>query len=456
MTCPTDEDWTLVSMDLLDEDRTEWMREHLQTCQECRVRFNEARRDHVGLLRAYEASDRDHDVQRERLLAALPAEVPQPGSKGWIGSGWRRLGEWTMNNPRTRRAAGLFSAAAVIAIAVSVFVRFGDGVAFADVIERLQHVHSIVCRIATNTTAVGQDIAVEGKMYMSSDYGMRCDFAVFGQPATSLFKSLDDPAIVVTPMTKSYMVIEGEDDNGSFDHMRDPDAFLRRLTELTEDASESLGRDLIDGREVVSFAISAEQLELGSVDASAQLHVDAETELPVQFALEMPGPDPGSHIKVLYDQFEFDTPLEADLFAPAIPEDYVQINVQLPPQDEETLIGALRIYAELTGGSYPEELNALAVVTEVARLAGKQMVAEGQIPTPGSAAYETLNQKLMEVGTAFEFYQRLVRDGREPEYFGREVTAADGDAVLMQWRQDDSRLRVIYVNLTVETVPDGL
>lgn len=454
MICPTDGDWTLVSMDLLDEDRTDWMREHLQGCQHCRARFSEMRRDHVGLLRAYEAMDRFHDFQREQLLVSLPVGVPKPASSGWVSRRWRRLGDLIMDHPKVRRTAGLLSAAAVIALVVPTFLGSGDGVAFANVIERLREIRTLACRIVSNTTAYGQNIAVTGKMYMSSDYGTRCDFNVFGQASTTLYRPLDGPMVVVTPMTRSYMVIEGEDEDASFDHMRDPDAFLKKLTELSEDASEVLGSDFIDGHEVVGFEIAAEQLELDGVEASATLHVDVETALPVQFALKMAGPEPGSLINVLYDKFEWDMVLEAELFEPVIPEGYAKVSVQLPPKDEETLIEALAIYAELTGGRYPDEFDAMQMVTKVARLVAEQIVADGQLPTPGSAAYDTLNQKVMQVGSACDFYHRLVRDGMEPEYFGHQVTADDTDAVLMKWRLDKRYIRQVYGDLSVETVQD--
>ena len=333
-----------------------------------------------------------------------------------------------MNNPRTRRTAGMLSAAAVIAFAVSILLGPGDRLAFANVIERLREIETISCRIVSKTATAGLDFPVTGKMYMSSEYGTRCDFDVFGQPATTLFKPLDDPAIVVTPMTRSYMVIEEEDEDSSFDYMRDPDAFLKKLTQLTEDASESLGPDRIDGRDVVGFEISPAQLELGGREASVQLFVDAETTLPVLLRVNMPGPEPGSHMEVLYDQFEWDTPLETELFEPTIPEGYIEINIQLPPKDEETLIEALRMYAELSGGSYPDDFDAVQLVTKAARLVGEQLVANGEIPTPGSATYRTLYQKIMGVGSAIEFHQRLVLEGRDPQYFGREVTADDAQA----------------------------
>jgi len=51
------------------------------------------------------------------------------------------------------------------------------------------------------------------------------------------------------------------------------------------------------------------------------------------------------------------------------------------------------------------------------------------------------------------FYMKLVRDGCEPEYFGDEVTAADADQVLVRWKQDAGRMRVIYGDLHAETLP---
>lgn len=455
MTCPTNEEWTMASMDLLDAERTAWLREHLQTCEACQERFHEDRRIHFGLLRAYETMDRDHDALREQLLATLSAGAPQPGSTGWVSRGWRRLGDLTMNYPKTRRAAGILSAAAVIALAVSAFVSSGNGMAFADVKQHLREIKTTVCRMITNTTVGEQVIKLEGKMYMSSEYGTRCNFEIFGQPSATLFKPPQDPAILITPMMKSYMIIEEqEEDDDTFDHMRAPDAFLKKLMDLTEDATELLGPEQIDGHDVVGFEVAPEQLELGNVETSAQLYVDAKTALPVKFAIEMPGPEPGGRIKVVYDEFEWNTPLDVTLFEPVIPDDYTEVNLRLPAATEETLIKALRTFAQLTGGSYPEEFDAVRLPTEMARLAAEETLARGESPAPGSPAYETLSEKVMEAAQAFAFYQHLIRHGLEPEYFGAEVTAQDADAVLMQWHVDDRQLRVIYGDLTVETVPD--
>jgi len=50
------------------------------------------------------------------------------------------------------------------------------------------------------------------------------------------------------------------------------------------------------------------------------------------------------------------------------------------------------------------------------------------------------------------FYRQLLVEDREPGYFGATVRPGDSDAVLMRWKLDDGRSRVIYGDLRTETV----
>ena len=43
-------------------------------------------------------------------------------------------------------------------------------------------------------------------------------------------------------------------------------------------------------------------------------------------------------------------------------------------------------------------------------------------------------------------------EGKEPAYYGATVTAADSDKVLVQWKLDDGRCRVIFGDLRIEDV----
>jgi len=50
------------------------------------------------------------------------------------------------------------------------------------------------------------------------------------------------------------------------------------------------------------------------------------------------------------------------------------------------------------------------------------------------------------------FYQKLASEQREPEYFGATVKPGDSAAILLRWKLDDGRSRVIYGDLRAETL----
>ena len=71
---------------------------------------------------------------------------------------------------------------------------------------------------------------------------------------------------------------------------------------------------------------------------------------------------------------------------------------------------------------------------------------------PGSAISGQLVQDALTATRACGFVQKLAADGHEPEYFGDVVTPDDADEVLLRWRLDDGQMRVIYGDLSAETV----
>ena len=45
------------------------------------------------LRRAHEPFARSHDRLRDELMASLPAQMPEPAGRGWVGRGWQWFGE---------------------------------------------------------------------------------------------------------------------------------------------------------------------------------------------------------------------------------------------------------------------------------------------------------------------------------------------------------------------------
>ena len=61
-------------------------------------------------------------------------------------------------------------------------------------------------------------------------------------------------------------------------------------------------------------------------------------------------------------------------------------------------------------------------------------------------------QKTVTVQAACMFYAQLVKEDKDPAYYGDSVLPGDADRVLMRWKISDDQYRVIFGDLTAETV----
>ncbi len=458
MNCPTASDWDLLALEVLEGEQAETLWAHARTCLACRRQFDEARRAHVAWVRMYETFDRDHDALREQLLAALPNESPKHRGADGIVRLWYRLGDYgmTLNRTAGRRAAALLVPAACVLIAVGFFLIPGQRSAFAAALERLQRAKTIVCRTTTTGLQVGLfSIAGSGKLYLSAEYGGRVDVYANGVHVTTNYTLPSGARIAVQPLARLYVRLGasavGQGGIGDFD----PDRWLRELQKLSADAVRELGRDTIDGQEVTGFEISGQQLGLAPTgarnagDYRGELWVAVKTSLPVRYVVQMPAPggESGALVISTYDQFEWDTPLDPGLFQPDIPADYTLIDAPPPLTGEPALLRGLEQFVKATG-RYPRQLDMMTVVSEL--LTGAEEPSGAGAKERGEQARA---QAALEIGAGCAYYMQLVREGRQPEYFGDEVTPADADKVLLRWQLDGGQVRVVYGDLHGETLP---
>ncbi|MGD2110626.1 MAG: zf-HC2 domain-containing protein [Phycisphaerae bacterium] len=445
MTCPANEDLVRFDMGVLDEKALRAVREHLQVCSACRRRVSAFGQQHLELTRAYEALDRDRDARREQLMTSLPASRPIAGRQVWSRHGVRWLGDLVMQHPKTRRAAGLLATAAAIVIVFLLFADGTDSVAFADVLERLRSVETIVCRLQGGSPG----LSGEGKLYLSSEHGGRGEMEVADGRRFTWFSPIGGPNTVINWQDGTYMVLQIDNDETTEALFNPPEAWLSRLRELTEDPDKYLGRRKLEGREVEGFEIAGAKLGVYTPGVVARLWVDPETRLPVKF--EGAG-EPGSDWHATYDRFRFDVPFGPDTFRVDIPDDFVMLGQ--PSADEQTMLKGLRYFAEYAGGRYPSSMDPEGMPAEFGRLVRAKVDRQGGPPDPSDPAFQRTGAKVLHVQTAAEFYGMLREEGREPEYFGDSVTPGDANAVLIRWRLDGARVRVIYGDLRAETVRD--
>ena len=240
-----------------------------------------------------------------------------------------------------------------------------------------------------------------------------------------------------------------------------------------------------------------------------RLWVDIETQLPVRLEMEMqPALTGKSTISVVMDKFEWGVEFEPGFFEPEIPDDYTLLSdTTMPNRDEESVIKLLRDFAAKSGGKYPSKLNVKAITMERFALRPKTPEQPAKLELPPmpdiptrqelkdpekrqayerqmkeyneafakeSKEFEEWDKKFdewrkqyeqqmpndmgecmndaMVTAAAVMFYKELAKDGKEPEYYGDTVTAADVDLVLMQWKISDDEHRGIFGDLAVENV----
>ncbi len=112
--------------------------------------------------------------------------------------------------------------------------------------------------------------------------------------------------------------------------------------------------------------------------------------------------------------------------------------------NEQAVIGAIKSFGRVTG-TYPSKLSILTVMKEF-RSAYKTRKAGKAIPD------RALADTTKKLEWLCEFYEQMLRKGKEPAYYGDKVKPGKANTVLMRWRLVTGEYRVIFADLQIETV----
>lgn len=409
------------------------------------------RREHAALTRMYEAYDQDHDRLCAELLAALPAETPRRATRATVM--WPKIGEFLMNRVLTRKGISLLAPAACIVLAATALLMWKDNVAFADMVQRLNAVETVVCRVRTSTMGSAPSQS-EGTMYFSTKYGVRYDVQTQGTTPVTFYRPNEGPSAIVNPEMKTRITMTASDSPDPALVHKTPEEWIRRLLRMTDQPDRRLGRQKVDGRVAEGFELSGAKLgpqdsslEGTSFASSGQVWVDVETEMPVRFVVHGSITESDAELSIVHDQFRWGEPLEAAVFQPPTGEDQYDLSIRIPPSTEAALIAGLRLYGD-TLGEYPSVLES---ATMTGRVMGTLVVKSGVARKPQDPEFKRISQEVLVVHAGCEFYRKLERDGRQPEYFGVEVKPGDSKAVLVRWTLEDGRTRILFGDLRVET-----
>jgi len=364
------------------------------------------------------------------------------------------------------RASKLAVAAGVIMVAVIGINYFdvpidGTSVAWGEVLRKVEQIRTCIYRgHARIMPTDDKEYTMESEVFVSSEHGSRVD-SYKGEKLlmTQYMLPAEKALISVAHEKKKYMrmllteehVWKMRQQGGG-----DPREIVRQF--LSGRYTE-LGRAVIDAVEVEGVETTDPNVYGGMVeDFVARLWVDVHTDLPVRLEMEVQMESEAGlkQMSMVMDGFQWDVELDLSMFEPNIPADYNELPpLQMPEMDEASAVQGLGVFAGITGGKYPSSLAGMKVMKEVME-AMKPSFPDDPNNKPSEGEREKMMaeamQKVVKVQGACMFYAELVREGKDPAYYGDRVTAEDTDAVLMRWRISDDEYRVIFGDLTAENV----
>ena len=349
-----------------------------------------------------------------------------------------------------------FAAAAVVIIAAFIGAnRFGgslDGasVVWADVIKNIEQIETFTCRAKIDAKGMkifGLPQKLTSIIHNSSYFGRRADAYVYTKEVAREFWLPEKNEIIVMILEpKLYLrkVLLSED---IFDPTvtQDPYTFLKEFMSFEH---TKLGRKRINGIVVEGIEVDDPQLLLNQFEKlTARLWVDVKSNLPVLFEVDCSANAGEMRQTVVCDRFEWNVPLEPDLFDPDIPDDYVLVaQIKTDNKSEPMTIEGLRNFARYTDGQYPSSMVLIIAYKEILH-AWQASVNWEQRPLT-----EKERQQNQSIHSTCLFYARLDKQDQDPAYYGYNVTAGDTDAVLMRWKVSDNEYRVIFGDLTAKNI----
>jgi len=366
--------------------------------------------------------------QETEMLASLPRRGRADGANLWRATMKKRITKLT--------AAAVVVLAVVAGLCYLGSGSWGGSVAWGEVARRVSNVqtyryqmHATDFRSETGMDDVKSEHIITG----SAEFGIKMEKVVDRKIVLIAyhFPDLQNLQINIMPTLKMYMRIEHP---GSDPANLDPRHFVAKVMK----SGKKLGRDVIDGITVEGIECTLGGLELRSV---YRIWVDVETGWPVVMEDELWTYNGKLMRRSRNDNYQWDVELDAREFEPVIPEGYTEY---APPQrslkmDLDSALKGLKVLVELTG-HYPEQLDQVTVrrvINEVTRERQEKL---------------SQNEDRYFITELLCFYPQLVEDDKHPAYYGESVGPEDVDAILMRWKIGEDEYKVVYGDLTVETV----
>lgn len=327
----------------------------------------------------------------------------------------------------------------------------GVAVAFADVAEALNNVHSATWK----TTSVVEIEVPEKKTVTFSTNSMflapsreRTETTADGatSAAISIIDGQKDKVITLVPATKTATVINLKNFPATDSPFGRTFQGLRELVAKAQSGKEGkvdrLGLQTIDDRAAEGFRI-----QLGSIEV--KIWANPKTLLPIR--AEYKSTDPKG--STLLTDFRFNVPLDESLFSVDVPPGYtVQQTAQIDASKPwGFLTGALKMAAECNGGVFPSELRGEHGVVSIIQRATPALL-ENRKGSPDEVRKLSMDVS-MNVAGFLGFINAAPPDA--VHYAGKDVKLGTPNRPVLWLTPPRLRGRciVIYADLSVKEVP---
>ncbi len=232
-----------------------------------------------------------------------------------------------------------------------------------------------------------------------------------------------------------------------------PADLVRMIQEGSGTVTRELGTKEIQGKKARGYVIvlkgSHEKRANDQLKDPVQVWVDPATDLPLEIGYE--GKNESTYTHRVTD-FRWNTALDRQLFEPTPPAGYADITPPGGDQELAQIAEALKLYAELSGGHYPQAtpFDAVAVREEMLNLAGFT-------GTPKPAWNQ--DKKFLQIQQAargLDWIARILRNRHHASYDGPGVSPRDKGKLLLWWRLwSPARYRVFYGDLRTEILSEA-
>ena len=367
-----------------------------------------------------------------------------------------------MKSPITKIAA-----AAVIIIACLTGLFFwkstGSGIALADVLTRIEQVTAYMYQMRSTITSQQTSTDLISTVLISQENGIKITTKRIDpnndeiQHAETYLLPKQNSIIFVVHEKKMYVRLKFDGMKLEYykEEYNDPRIIIKQILSCDH---TSLRQSIIDGITVEGFQTTDSAYGggfMGQADfegrpekVDVKLWVDVNTFLPVRLEEDIVTKKGIRMHEVSYD-FRWNVVVNADDFKPVIPEGYMSTGeITVPAVKEENAIKGFRLFTSLAG-EYPDNLDAVSLNKKARKLIGLDIDSFEDLADDEKTK---LTSELMSImGPAF-FYEKLVEDNKDPAYYGQTVGPNVTNKVLLRWKLDDGRYRVIFGDLSIKNV----